>query len=63
MRYKSMIWVLMTLICMGFLSACDDKEDEVPAKVPATSTGTFVDERDGLVYNTVRYGNLEWMAQ
>ena len=47
MRYKSMIWVLMTLICMGFLSACDDKEDEVPAKVPATSTGTFVDERDG----------------
>ena len=63
MRYKSMIWVMMTLICMGFLSACDDKEDEVPAKVPATSTGTFVDERDGLVYNTVRYGNLEWMAQ
>jgi len=62
-RVRSIVWALFVLSCTIPLVSCSDDDDDVPAKVKASATGTFTDERDGQVYNWVRYGNLEWMAQ
>ena len=62
MTFKSMIWAVAALMSVTVIS-CGDDDDKIPDKVKAAATGTFTDERDGTVYNWVRYGNLEWMAQ
>ena len=62
-RIRAIFCVLVAFICVIPLVSCGDDEEQIPAKVKASSTGTFIDERDGQVYNWVRYGNLEWMAQ
>ena len=62
MRYKTIIWIAAAVMGVS-LSSCSSDEETIPSKVKATTAGTFTDERDGTVYNWVRYGNLDWMAQ
>lgn len=62
-RFKSLVWLTAAFVCTMPLVSCGDDDESVPAKVKASASGTFTDERDGQVYNWVRYGNLEWMAQ
>lgn len=44
------------------LVGCSDDDKPVVEILP-TATGTFTDLRDGVEYNWVRYGDLEWMAE
>lgn len=43
------------------MTACNDKEEiEIPKY---SDKGIFIDERDGTIYNWVRYGDQEWITE
>jgi len=57
--YKICIYIVLALL----LVACADKQDNLKPMVIPTGRGTFTDSRDGLTYNWVRYGRLEWTVE
>ncbi len=54
---------LSALLCMLAFCSCSDDEDTVLSKIPAEAKGQWTDPRDGNVYEWVRYGDTEWMAE
>ncbi len=61
MRKKTII-ILMAIVATCVFMSCSKDDDAVPAKVPASASGTWTDPRDGNVYGWVRYGDTEWMT-
>jgi len=53
MKFRISISILILLI----LGCSESKRSDIPQK------STFVDERDGRIYNTVRIGDQIWMAE
>ena len=52
--------ILICLLLPLFI-ACSD--DDKAGYVAPNATSTFTDQRDGTVYDVVRYGNLEWTVE
>lgn len=52
--------IFILAVAMVVMASCSDDEKFV-MPVP-DATGTFEDERDGITYHWVRYGDQEWMT-
>ena len=60
-KNKLLLMVIVS-ICLTICS-CSDDENDSQEIVPPTSTGEFVDSRDGEVYHWVEYDGLQWMTE
>lgn len=54
-------FIFILAVAIVVMASCSNDEEAFEIPEP-DATGTFVDERDGVTYNWVRYGDQEWMT-
>jgi len=59
MKYIFKLIVALAIVTASITSCSDDNKPVMPKP---DATGTFLDQRDGVTYNWVRYGDQEWMT-